>query len=229
MTTLAELAGFFADPTRVRILLALIERDMTVSELVELLGAPQPRVSTHLRVLAGAGLVCSRRDGRQRIYAAVAPRVEPMLTGLQFAVGGDDVAPDRAAHEHVARDTPLRRARRCYDHIAGSAAVALLDVLLERGWLNAASWTADRIDFTLPARGERGLTAHGIDIPAARAERRLFAFGCPDWTEPRPHLGGSLGHAITAALERDGMITRRSRHREVNLLAPLTDWLDAPS
>ena len=42
----------------------------------------------------------------------------------------------------------------------------------------------------------------------------------------RPHLGGALGHEITAALERAGVITVPRDARAVTVHAPLTTWLD---
>ncbi|MGI9622940.1 MAG: ArsR/SmtB family transcription factor [Acidimicrobiales bacterium] len=58
-----------AEPNR-RYLLELLHqrRESTVSELVGASGLRQPQVSKHLKVLAGAGLVSARADGRHRHY-----------------------------------------------------------------------------------------------------------------------------------------------------------------
>ncbi len=76
------LARFFralGDPTRLRLLSLLLEREQTVSELVEAVGAPQGRVSTHLGCLRWCGLVTARREGRQMIYAVTDPRVRDLM------------------------------------------------------------------------------------------------------------------------------------------------------
>lgn len=57
-----------ADPTRVRILDLLCERERSVNELVGEMGMSQPGVSQHLKVLREAGLVASRADAQRRIY-----------------------------------------------------------------------------------------------------------------------------------------------------------------
>ena len=57
-----------AEPNRRVILDALREGPRTVSMLVETMGASQPAVSKHLRVLRDAGLVRVRRDGQRRWY-----------------------------------------------------------------------------------------------------------------------------------------------------------------
>ena len=52
-----------AEPTRLRILGLCAQAELTVSELVHILGQSQPRVSRHLRLLAEAGLLDRVREG----------------------------------------------------------------------------------------------------------------------------------------------------------------------
>lgn len=76
------LARFFralGDPTRLRLLNLLLQGEQSVTELVEAVGAPQGRISTHLGCLRWCGLVTSRREGRQMIYAIIDPRVRALL------------------------------------------------------------------------------------------------------------------------------------------------------
>ena len=56
-----------ADPTRLRILQRLAESDGTVTDLMRHVGLSQPLVSWHLRRLRAAGLVKTRRQGRETI------------------------------------------------------------------------------------------------------------------------------------------------------------------
>lgn len=58
-----------AEPTRRAILDLLIAGPRPVSELVDCTGLSQPNTSRHLRVLREAGLVQSRPQGQQRVYA----------------------------------------------------------------------------------------------------------------------------------------------------------------
>ncbi|HZS15555.1 MAG TPA: metalloregulator ArsR/SmtB family transcription factor [Candidatus Dormibacteraeota bacterium] len=57
-----------AEPRRRQILDALASGELSVGELVELLGLPQPLVSKHLKVLREVELVAVREAGRQRLY-----------------------------------------------------------------------------------------------------------------------------------------------------------------
>ena len=84
----ALLAKFFrglGDPTRVRILQLLIERERTVGELVEELDGFQGRVSSHLACLRWCGFVTSRREGQNVYYQLVDGRVRKLLNaGADF-------------------------------------------------------------------------------------------------------------------------------------------------
>ena len=68
------------DPTRLRVIEALLERERTVSELVELLSAPQSRISNHLACLRWCRLVDSERRGRTVVYRVADERVSRVLT-----------------------------------------------------------------------------------------------------------------------------------------------------
>jgi DNA-binding transcriptional ArsR family regulator len=75
-------ARFFrvlGDPTRLRLLEALLERERSVGELVRLLGAPQGRVSNHLACLKWCRVVEAERRGRRVIYRVTDPRVRELL------------------------------------------------------------------------------------------------------------------------------------------------------
>ncbi len=68
-----------AEPKRRQVLEALGERELSVNEIVALLGWNQPMVSKHLRVLKLVGLVSERRVGRQRLYRVSAERLKPIF------------------------------------------------------------------------------------------------------------------------------------------------------
>lgn len=67
-----------AEPKRREVLEALGVRELSVNELVALLGWNQPSVSKHLGVLKQVGLVSERRVGRQRMYRVNAERLKPI-------------------------------------------------------------------------------------------------------------------------------------------------------
>ncbi len=67
------------DPTRLRLLEALLEGQHTVSELMAIVQASQSRISNHLACLKWCGLATSERRGREVVYRITGPRVRQML------------------------------------------------------------------------------------------------------------------------------------------------------
>jgi DNA-binding transcriptional ArsR family regulator len=228
MQALVQRAQAFADVTRMRILLLLLEGEATVSDIVSRLDIPQPRASTHLAFLRKVGLVSVDRLGRQRVYRPDAARIEAVLQALRALI---PTTPPRSlqAVREVQRNTAMRQARTCYDHLAGVAGVQLLDAMLHRGWLEPSEEAEDlRPLYRLTPQGTKVLSARGVDVVRTHTARRRFAFGCLDWTERRAHLGGALGAAIFKAMVTTGMAQRRPQARTVVLQQPVVDWLDAP-
>jgi DNA-binding transcriptional ArsR family regulator len=68
-----------AEPKRRQILETLGTQELSVNEIVERLGWPQPMVSKHLGVLKQVGLVSERKVGRQRMYRVHAERLKPIF------------------------------------------------------------------------------------------------------------------------------------------------------
>jgi DNA-binding transcriptional ArsR family regulator len=230
MQAMAKLTAALADATRLRILEALTEDEATVSDLAARLGLAQPRISSHLKILHAAGLVTVAALGRQRTYGVDVDRVSRVLAALR-AFAPSESPPSAASPQsarQVQRNTLLRQARTCYDHLAGVAGITLLDEMFRRHWLMLGQ-QGDRPYYHLTPAGERALLVRGVDLDGVRAARRVFAYGCLDWTERRYHLGGALAAAALRALEKAGAIRRHKASRAVTLLKPLRDWLDKPA
>lgn len=72
-----------ADPTRLRILNLIADREICVCYFVEILRISQPKVSRHLAYLRRAGIVASRREGKWMHYRLVAPKDEAAASVLR--------------------------------------------------------------------------------------------------------------------------------------------------
>jgi ArsR family transcriptional regulator len=108
------------EATRLRILVALTDGELTVSELCRVLGQTQPRVSRHLRLLCEAGLLTRHSEGTSAFYAHT--RSEPgrsLLTGLLGLVDPADrtVEADRQRLAAI-RDERADAAGRYFEEIA---------------------------------------------------------------------------------------------------------------
>ncbi len=89
---LAKFYRGLGDPTRLRILEHLLAGEKTVGELVDLLGSPQGRVSSHLACLRDCGYVVAHTEGRRAYYRVSDPRVVKILSL------GRGMVQDNAAH-----------------------------------------------------------------------------------------------------------------------------------
>lgn len=77
--TMARFFKGLDDPTRLLILELLLEGEQSVSQIVERLGSPQGRISTHLGCLRWCGFVKTRREGRHVYYRLADERVRALL------------------------------------------------------------------------------------------------------------------------------------------------------
>lgn len=216
-TTPAELIGH---PARSAMLRALADgRALPMTMLAAEAGVAASTASAHLARLVDGGLLTSRAQGRHRYYALASPRVAHALEALAA------LAPPRPVRSLRAgtRAQALRRARTCYDHLAGRLGVALMTALLDRGALvggdghhDPATTARDRLSapgadrhYELTDDGRALLDELAVRIPSTR--RRTVGY-CVDWTEQRHHLGGAVGAALLTRFDDLGWLCRPGRH-----------------
>lgn len=186
----AEIAAAIGEPARSRMLYCLADgRARTSTELAMVAEVSPSTASAHLLRLAAQRLVKVLAQGKHRYYSLEGPSVAAALEALSVLAGGGSCNAFKPS-------TPegLRAARTCYDHIAGVLGVLLHDRFTAMRWLSVDSKQGNAYELT--PSGTKALEALGIDVAAARALRRRFAFPCVDWSERRPHLGGAVGAAL---------------------------------
>ncbi len=225
---IARTAALFADPARVRVLLALADgRALAASVLAAEARLSAPGVSAHLAKLRAAGLVVAEKSGRHRFYRLAGPDTAELLETLARSSPSQPVTSLREG----TRAAALRTARTCYDHLAGRLGVAVTSALLTRGALAGAPDTrrrpGDRISaplrehpYTLGPAAAPVFGALGVDVEAvadAAGRRPLLKF-CLDWSEQRHHLAGALGAAVATRFLAVGWVERRApAHRALRL------------
>jgi DNA-binding transcriptional ArsR family regulator len=214
---LAKLAALLAEPARAQMLtLLLAGQALTATELADAAGVARSTASAHLAKLEAAGFLACVPQGRHRYYRladeGVAEMLEQML-GIASRAGAMPLLTGP-------RDTVLREARVCYDHLAGRHAVALLERLLAAGVVERSGAA-----LALGPQAQAALEAVGIDFGALQRARRVPCRACLDWSERRDHLAGALGAALLhLALER-GWVKRQRDSRAVTFTAAgLAAW-----
>jgi DNA-binding transcriptional ArsR family regulator len=188
------------EPSRLRILFFLMDGNArTSTELASVAGVAPSTTSVHLARLKKEHLVAMTRLGKHHYYRLEGHAVAAALEALTLFAGGtpDALLPDIASRVRVART--------CYDHIAGQLGVSLHDSLREDGWL-VIDATDDK-SYEPTDKGKENLGRLGINVNAIRAMRRRFACPCIDWSERRPHIGGSLGsELLSLALKKNWVV-----------------------
>jgi len=206
---IASIAALVGDPTRAEMLTALMDgRAHTATELALEGGVTPSTASSHLARLTAGRLVTVARQGRHRYFRIATPEVAAALEGLM------GLAPRRTRSMPPTgpRDEGLRRARVCYDHLAGEEGVRLLERLRESGLVHG-----DDEAMVLAPAGEAWCGRLGIDVAALRAKRRPLCRSCLDWSERRTHLAGALGAALLDRLFALRYARREPDSRVVNL------------
>lgn len=205
----AAVAALIGDPVRARILFALLDGgEIAASALASRAGASAQSASGHLSKLAAGGLVTARAAGRQRLYRLASPHIASAIETLASIA---PLAPISSLNQHTSMQR-LREARSCYDHFAGRLGVGITDSLKQRGAIILRGE-----DFVLTRPGQRLLVRIGIDVNAAREQRRSFARACIDWTERRPHLAGSLGAALLDHALAEQWVRRHASDRSLRI------------
>lgn len=70
---LERLFRALADPTRLRLINLMAGQELCVCYFIEVIGAPQPKISRHLAYLRRAGIVSARREGKWMHYRLTVP------------------------------------------------------------------------------------------------------------------------------------------------------------
>jgi len=206
---LARIAGAVGDASRIRMLALLMEgRALTAKELALGAGIEPATATSHLKRLQDDGLVASAAQGRHKYFRFASDEVAQLVEALMR------VAPRKPAAK-PAKHEPIRAARYCYDHLAGSLGTDLLAAMLRKGWLEGDA--AEPRQLVLTAKGGKALAQLGVDVDAARARRRQFACLCLDWSERKDHLGGALGAAMAEGFRAAHWIERQKHSRVVRV------------
>ena len=218
--TLSSLAAAIGDPSRARMLCCLLDGHARTSTELAIVAAVSPSTaSAHLGRLKDEHLIKLHIQGKHRYYSLAGAEVAAALESLLVLAG--------VSRPKFASTTPepLRYARTCYDHMAGTVAIALHLRFAQLRWITPHSVTPqqnpdgrsseDALDLT-PA-GTKALESLGIDIAATRSMRRRFAYGCLDWSERKPHIGGALGAALLQMTLHRKWVAREYDNRALHI------------
>lgn len=225
---IAKIGALVADPARARILLTLGDgRALAASVLANEAGIAASTASSHLHKLVDGGLLSVQRHGRHRYFALGGPEVGELIEALARLAPPAEVRSLRQGTSAHA----VRRARTCYDHLAGMLGTGLMQALLDRDLLSGGdgrfdprSARRDRLsapgadlDYRVTEQGLYELHEFGIDFDALAARPRPVIRYCVDWSEQRHHLAGGLGAALAQRMFDLGWLERARRGRALQI------------
>lgn len=224
---IASVAALIGERARARVLMALLDgRALPAGVLAAEAGVAASTASEHLAQLVDARLLSVERQGRARYFRLSGPAVAEALEALARISPPE---PIRSLRQGT-RAHALRRARTCYNHLAGRLGVAVMTALLEQGLLtggdgryNPGQADTDRLSargadltYRLTPTGRETLAAFGLDLAALSRKTPMVRY-CVDWSEQRHHLAGLLGAALTQRMFDLDWIRRVHRRRAVVL------------
>lgn len=208
---IALIASLIGDPARSNMLTALMDgRALTASELAAEAGVTKQTASTHLSKLYGAELIAREVQGRHHYYRLDGPDIAHALEVLM------GIAQNRTGKRTRTgpKDPALRKARICYDHLAGEMGVYMFDQMVTRGWLDNST------GLTATTAGIDAFNSFGIDIDDLMNKRRPLCRSCLDWSMRRTHLSGSLGQALLKKFEAKKWLRRIPDTRIISFTPP---------
>lgn len=204
---IARLGSLIGDPARANILTALMSgKALTASELATEAGVTVQTTSSHLRKLEDANLIRQRKQGRHRYFELTDDDVGGVLEAMMGLAAKRGLLRTRTGP----RDSALRKARVCYNHLAGDLGVRFYEGMLENGYLSETGETV-----ALTPDGAAFVDRFGIDRPKLEKAKRPLCKSCLDWSSRRSHLAGSLGTAFLNRFYELGWATRQEGSRVV--------------
>jgi DNA-binding transcriptional ArsR family regulator len=223
---IATVARVLADDTRARILVTLGDRRaLPASLLASEAGVAASTASEHLRRLVDAGFVTVHPQGRHRDFRLADPEVASVLEALARIAPALEV---RSLKEGT-RAEALRRARSCYDHLAGRLGVRVFAALIDDGSVSGGdgihrldtdgddrlSAAGRDLNYELTPKGRERLVHLGVALPPGDGAVALRY--CVDWTEQRHHLSGVVGRGLLARLVDRAWLERDERTRALRI------------
>lgn len=201
---IARVAAVIGDPARANMLTALMSgKALTSSELAIEAGVTAATASSHLARLDEAGLIAMQRQGRHRYWRLVDEDVAEVLESLMGLAA-------RVGHVRVRtgpKEPALRKARVCYDHLAGDYGVRLFETLIEKDVIVQVGDDLSLSDGLGQFIADFGIELAPSNRPACRA--------CLDWSVRRSHLAGRLGAAVLQRIFALGWAKRDVASRAV--------------
>lgn len=180
---------------------------LTATELTGVAGLTKQTISSHLAKLLDARLIVVENQGRHRYFRLADRDVAHLLESLMGVAYRTGAVRVRSSP----REPALRKARVCYDHLAGELGVLAFDSLEQRRYVRR-----EKSGLVLTRAGKQFFGATGVDVDGLSQQRRRLSHACLDWSVRRHHLAGAVGAALLNRCYELGWAQRVKNSRVVS-------------
>jgi DNA-binding transcriptional ArsR family regulator len=195
---IASIAALVGDPARAEMLAALLGgQALTATELAAVAEIAKQTASGHLAKLVEAKLLVVESQGRHRYFRLADRDVAQLLENLMGVAYRTGAVRLRSSP----REPALRKARVCYDHLAGDLGVLAFEAMERRRFLR-------RVDGTLQLTPAGREFFEHLGVETHDTSRRPLCRTCLDWSVRRHHLAGALGAAFLERVQALGWARR---------------------
>ncbi|GAA4786358.1 helix-turn-helix transcriptional regulator [Olivibacter ginsenosidimutans] len=186
-----QITALICEPSRAKILWYLLDGSgYTASELAAFANLSITSASNHLSKLLEAGLLKVEHQGRYRYYSFSNAEVAYVIEALaQLA----QLKNKRKTIQSVS--TGMKRCRTCYDHLAGTVSIQLVEAMQKKNYLKM-----EDKQYSVTKKGWDWLLQFNIKQSEYENIRRPLTRQCLDWSERRSHLAGQLGADLLKAM-----------------------------
>ena len=203
----SKLASLIGEKSRAIMLWNLLDgRAYTATELAVSADISRQACSNHLQKLTEANLLQVVKSGRHKYYRFANDKVAQIIENLASLIPTESKSIQKTKQEQVG----IKYARSCYDHLAGTLACNLTDVMLKKKIIVYSNKT-----FNITDHGVEWFYKIGINVLKLSEFKRKLAFPCLDWSERKNHIGGSLGAAILDLFIENDWIRKSKNSREI--------------
>lgn len=210
--SIVRIASLIGDHARAEVLTALMAGEaLTATELAGVANLTKQTISSHLAKLLDAGLIVVENQGRHRYFRLADRDVAHLLESLMGVAYRTGAVRVRSSP----REPALRKARVCYDHLAGELGVLAFDSLEQRRYVRR-----EKSGLVVTRAGKQFFGETGVDVDALSQQRRRLSHACLDWSVRRHHLAGAVGAALLNRCYELGWAQRVKNSRVVSFSAP---------
>lgn len=202
-SAIAAVGAAISDISRVKILCALMDgRAWTATELSIVADISASTTSSHLSKLLNSGLISVIAQGKYRYFRLANDDIAKVIENLM------SFSTENISQAKITTPKNLRKARTCYNHLAGEIAVDIYHSLCQQRWIAEDG-------YAITALGIERFKNMGVDFQAKGS--RNICCPCLDWSERRFHLGGQIGAAFLNHAEMQGWLIKHQGYREITI------------